>query len=296
MNSEVITISDAMQFVNRLSLSKEERKVIDSIRQYDINTFLHSVHVAMLTKQLMEYRHYAKEDIIMGSVAALLHDAGKLEVPYEIINKPGKLTMAERDLITQHSDKALSVLRNCDELIQLVALTHHLDSSKVDELTQMVAVCDIYSANRLERAYKTMSEPASALNNTIESKILDPETLADFQAMWEKYPEITKSNGKYVDANKRQNYEQLSFNYVALKYHLNERSLEITHNPNYIVYNHKKVIAVLSDKGTIVAEPHEVEMLGNSRLFERDVEWPEKDESILSVDDYEKLLSEQELM
>ena len=83
---------------------------------------------------------------------------------------------------------------------------------------------------------------------------------------------------------------------MALKYHLNERSLEITHNPNYIVYNHKKVIAVLSDKGTIVAEPHEVEMLGNSRLFERDVEWPEKDESILSVDDYEKLLSEQELM
>src|SRR6476659_3437089 len=72
------------------------------LREFDEYTTTHSLNVSVLTMALAESLGLAQQDVRTFGIAGLLHDLGKVNVPQDILNKPGKLTDQERSIMQQH--------------------------------------------------------------------------------------------------------------------------------------------------------------------------------------------------
>jgi HD-GYP domain-containing protein (c-di-GMP phosphodiesterase class II) len=117
-----------------------------------------------------------------AGLAGLLHDVGKAVIPLEVLNKPGKLTNAEFDLVKQHPRAGADILKkSCDvDAVALdVCLHHHekmdgsgypesVGSEKLSLYARMGAVCDIYDAVTSNRPYKDGWDPAVSLRRMSE--------------------------------------------------------------------------------------------------------------------------------
>ena len=272
---EKYTELDIKQFLDQLSLTEEKRNILSCLKEYDYNTYIHSIDVAMLTRRFMLHLGYGSNDLEAGTVAALLHDAGKLYVPCEIINKPGTLTVAERILIDYHTSAAAAVMKGCSQLESNAAIMHHTSYDKTAPFIQALSICDVYSANHLERAYKPMNSPQAALGSTLCSNILNPKLMDEFEYMWQNTPELCHNLHKH-ETPSVQHYEQKSLEYLAAKYKLDKSELTLLKDPHFVLYK-DMVLSILDTDGTINGEPHEVELLGEKQLFGRDVYWSERD-------------------
>lgn len=108
------------------------------------------------------------EELHEIGVAALLHDTGKLYVPEEVLNKPGKLTDTEWESIRQHPQKGAEYLLEnpgIPPLAVVVAYEHHMqyDNSGYPQVSkdwrqnicsQMTAISDFFDAMRTKRIYR----------------------------------------------------------------------------------------------------------------------------------------------
>ena len=65
--------------------------------------------------QITDRYTFSKSDIQLISVASSLHDMGKIAIPDEIINKPGKLTAEEYEIMKTHSEKGAKMLESLTE-------------------------------------------------------------------------------------------------------------------------------------------------------------------------------------
>lgn len=138
------------------------------LKTKDEGTYVHSLAVASMMTQLGDICGLSREETTLLGVAGLLHDIGKLKIPDEILNKPGRLTDEERDIIRTHPDIGYDWLRQYDEIPQMVldiTRLHHevLDGSgyplrlTADELSLPVrisTVCDVFEALTSARPYK----------------------------------------------------------------------------------------------------------------------------------------------
>lgn len=141
---------------------------------------LHVLHIRMITEFLMKelakfdgFFKFSDSYISMVVNASALHDIGKIMIPDEILNKPGKLTSEEFEIIKTHSAVGAQMLENVpyyeqEELIQIahdICRWHHErydgkgypDGLKGDEIpipVQIVAVADVYDALTSKRVYK----------------------------------------------------------------------------------------------------------------------------------------------
>ena len=101
---------------------------------------------------------------------AMLHDFGKVLIPPEILNKNGKLTEEEYDIMHLHSELGYQLLKNSginDEVLSLIRCHHdNLESNNrfVPDLNlQILNLADKYSALTESRVYKTAMTPQQAL-------------------------------------------------------------------------------------------------------------------------------------
>jgi putative two-component system response regulator len=141
---------------------------------------MHVLHIHALTemilKKLLEKTDkygIALSDIPLICTASSLHDIGKIAIPEEILNKPGRLTEAEFEVIKTHSAEGARLLRQIPQrekepLIQIgyqICRWHHErydgrgypDGLKGDEIpmvAQVVALADVYDALTSKRVYK----------------------------------------------------------------------------------------------------------------------------------------------
>lgn len=127
----------------------------------------HSTGVAGVTRFLAERLSVSPENIEKLELAGLLHDLGKLRVPDEILDKPGKLDPDERLVINAHSFETYQLLRNLPgfEEIALWAACHHEEPGgsgypfrlKGEELSleaRILRVADIFQAMVQHRPYR----------------------------------------------------------------------------------------------------------------------------------------------
>ncbi|SFR13018.1 HD-GYP domain-containing protein [Desulfoscipio geothermicus] len=138
------------------------------IRSTDEYTFGHSVNtciLSLITAIHMGFNHNILRRLAMG---AIMHDLGKILVPSEILNKPGRLTAEEFEVIKKHSESGYKVLtrkRNFYTISALVALQHHerydgsgypngLTGDEIHQFSAIVGLVDMYDALTADRVYR----------------------------------------------------------------------------------------------------------------------------------------------
>ena len=162
-----------------LSMERNSNALLSLIRlkTADEYTYLHSVAVCVLMVALGKQFGLRGEELKEVGVAGLLHDIGKMAVPGDILNKPGKLTDEEFEIVKSHPRRGWEILKSVyhtGEPALDVCLHHHerMDGKgypeklSADTLTlhaRMGAVCDVYDAITSDRCYKKGWEPAEAI-------------------------------------------------------------------------------------------------------------------------------------
>ncbi len=137
---------------------------LTSIKMYDEYTFAHSVNTSILSVSLGTFLSFEKSQIAALGVAALMHDIGKVKVPHAVINKPGKLTEEEWELVKSHPVEGalmLSEIPSVSRLAMVAAFEHHQHGGypKVDgpltlhPFSQIVSLADAYEALTAARVY-----------------------------------------------------------------------------------------------------------------------------------------------
>ncbi|RRZ95902.1 HD-GYP domain-containing protein [Erwinia sp. 198] len=161
------------------SLSRHPAALLSVVRlkTHDDYTYLHSVAVCALMVSLARQLNLNDEQTRLAGTAGLLHDVGKAGVSLEILNKPGKLTDDEFNVMKQHPVMGEDLLRRSgeNEAVLDVALHHHekingsgyphgLKGKDISQLARMAAICDVYDAVTSNRPYKAGWNPASAMH------------------------------------------------------------------------------------------------------------------------------------
>ena len=161
--------------INPLSLLAS----LKSVHEY---TFTHVTNVCILAMGQAETLGFNGEHLHQIGVASLLHDVGKVFIPEEILNKPGKLSQDERKIIETHTVKGARYLMGIEgipKLAVLSAMEHHLkyDGSgypsikggwRPNIVSQLISVADVFDAMRSKRSYQgalPMQKIAEVLNN-----------------------------------------------------------------------------------------------------------------------------------
>jgi diguanylate cyclase (GGDEF)-like protein/putative nucleotidyltransferase with HDIG domain len=140
--------------------------------KYDIERE-HSQRVSQISVLIAKALTLMRAADIKGlEQAGLFHDIGKISIPDKILNKPGKLTNEEYDIIKTHTEVGYQILRAADEYSGLAihALHHHehwdgsgypkgLKGKDIPLFSRIICVADAYDAMTSDRPYrKKMSE------------------------------------------------------------------------------------------------------------------------------------------
>lgn len=150
---------------NRTSL--EQIDMIHSMRSIDDSVYAHSLNVALISRLIGKWLKLSKEDLRLLTVAGLLHDIGKTELPEELLTKSGKLTDEEFAMIQKHPLYGARLLKaaNADLRIRNAALQHHerfdgsgyprgLEAEEIDDFAAIIAIADVYDAMTAARPYR----------------------------------------------------------------------------------------------------------------------------------------------
>lgn len=182
-----INVSGAEPLVDEISQSVSRNPEaflnISRLKNKDDYTYLHSVAVCALMIALGKQLGLSAADIKDAGMAGLLHDVGKMMIPDGVLNKPGKLTDEEFEIIKNHPRKGWEVLNvsGANPVALDVVLHHHerVDGTGYPEkisgetltlFARMGAVCDVYDALTSNRCYKAGWEPSEALRKMAEWK------------------------------------------------------------------------------------------------------------------------------
>ena len=181
---------------------------LSTIRDYDDYTFTHSINVSILSLCLGHRIDLSKLSLSRLGLSALFHDLGKIDIPKQIINKPGKLTKKEFVIIKQHSmnsvRRILKLRASYDRKagILLPPFEHHLRydltgypktprNKPISLFGRIITIADFYDAITAPRIYrKSYLSPDKALGLMLKDSgtVFDPILLKVFINMLGVYP------------------------------------------------------------------------------------------------------------
>jgi putative two-component system response regulator len=156
----------------------------------------HSERVTAYALALAEARDLGPRDREVLRKGGLLHDIGKISVPDAVLNKPGKLTAAEYELIKDHAAAGAHIvehLRTVHDAIPLIRNHHErldgrgypdgLAGDAIPPLVRVLAVADVFDSLSSDRPYRPALPHALCLSMLRENALgggLDPELVAAF--------------------------------------------------------------------------------------------------------------------
>lgn len=152
------------------------KDLLRGVRGHDNYTYVHSLRVATLLTVFGKFLGMLGGELMTLATGGLLHDVGKMFVPQEILNKPGKLTAEEFAVMqghVEHSVRYLDKTRDLPKGVRIIASQHHeklngtgypgaLAGEKVNRLSRMATIIDIFGAMTDRRVYKAPYPPDQA--------------------------------------------------------------------------------------------------------------------------------------
>ncbi|MGB2930440.1 MAG: HD-GYP domain-containing protein, partial [Desulfobacterales bacterium] len=196
---------------NMVDLVTEDEPILlglSTIRDYDDYTFTHSVNVAILSMCLGKRIGLPRTSLHRLGVCGLFHDLGKLDIPIEIIQQPGKLNQGEFEEIKKHTIYSVTQIiklhapHDLKAKILLPPFEHHLKydlsgypktnrKKTVSLFGRIIAIADVFDAITSPRVYRHMAfSPDQALNIMLDGAgtDFDPILLKMFINMLGVYP------------------------------------------------------------------------------------------------------------
>lgn len=172
----------------------------------------HIRRVSEYAKVMGKYICTSEEQLETFSIAAMLHDIGKLMIPKEIIEKPGRLTAEEFGIMKKHVIYGRDIIGNAPgevmEMARRIILHHHerwdgtgylgVSGEDIDKFARYVSVCDVFDALLSRRSYKA-AWPAQKVYEEITSQSgrqFDPSAVEAFKKC---YVEMLKIRDQFPD-------------------------------------------------------------------------------------------------
>lgn len=182
--------NEVIPFIQQVSEKNDFYGVLAALQSKDDYTYRHNVAVGILSTLLGKWLKLKPEDLSMLTIAATLHDIGKMRIPDELLTRPGPLTAEEYQLMKKHTTYGYEMIRDTigtNHLQALVALQHHerMDGSgypfgvlgnRITDFSKIVAVADVFHAMTSDRFYRKASPLYEVLLQMEESVFgkLDP--------------------------------------------------------------------------------------------------------------------------
>lgn len=151
-------------------------KCLCDVKTHDNYTFLHSINTGIMSVFFGMNLGFKKWVLRELGIAGMLHDVGKLRVPSAIINKDGKLTDEEFEVMKKHPLYGSEILKRSMKIptraIEAVEQHHEkingkgypfgLQGDQISRFGKIVGICDVYDAVTSDRSYRRKFEPNQA--------------------------------------------------------------------------------------------------------------------------------------
>jgi putative nucleotidyltransferase with HDIG domain len=199
-------------FANALELSRRLERfslemaagMLTALDLKDNYTAQHSAAVAQYSFDMAKALGLSSRECNLAHLAGLLHDVGKISVPDDVLNFPGRLDAGQWAVIQDHSSAGQKILGNMNEFEELarVVLHHHerfdgngypqkLAGEEIPFLSRIVSVADCYSAMISNRPYRKKLPPEVAMREIVNEsgRQFDPIVATRFLAVLEQKDE-----------------------------------------------------------------------------------------------------------
>ncbi|MCR4908255.1 MAG: HD-GYP domain-containing protein [Lachnospiraceae bacterium] len=156
------------QLISQRLFEQTATALVNAIDAKDTYSHGHSLRVARYSEKIAEMLGKSEEECYKIYYAALLHDVGKIGIDERIINKDGKLTKEEYEIIKQHPIMGNQILSSINEYpyLSIGAHYHHerydgkgypdgLKAGEIPEIARIISVADAYDAMSSNRSYRT---------------------------------------------------------------------------------------------------------------------------------------------
>lgn len=202
------TVRVVQNMVENILEDEDIFSAMSTLRIFDDYTFTHSVNVALLSMCIGKRIGLSKKALERLGIAAIFHDLGKIELPQNLLNKPGKLTEEEYKKIQKHSLNSARLIvklrasRDRKAKILLPPFEHHLKydlsgyphtnwKNPISLFGRIITIADVYDAITSQRVYRqTTLSPDRALGRMLKGAGIDfdPIILKVFINMMGVYP------------------------------------------------------------------------------------------------------------
>ncbi|MBO5617854.1 MAG: HD-GYP domain-containing protein [Pseudobutyrivibrio sp.] len=162
--------TDLLEQCEALFKSKTTLELFDmlaNMRNLEDPIYSHSLNVGLIARCIGKWLHLSKSDLNTLTLAGLLHDIGKTQIPEDILNKPGKYTDEEFATMKTHPLLGKKILngKGFDSRILAATLQHHersdgsgyprgLMEDEIDDFAAIIAIADVYDAMTSARAHR----------------------------------------------------------------------------------------------------------------------------------------------
>ena len=160
-------LSTVLGIFNSCKTSLELFNMLHNMHSSKDSIYSHSFNVALICRQLGKWLKFDDQTLNTLTLAGLLHDIGKLKIPAELLDQPGKYTDEEFAMVKMHTQYGYDLLKPLplDERIKNATLSHHercdgtgypmnLTQDDTDDFAMIVAIADVYDAMTTARSYR----------------------------------------------------------------------------------------------------------------------------------------------
>ena len=181
--------------------------LIRALKESDSDTEAHVQRTQKMGETLAKRIGLNDAQIADLKLLCLLHDIGKIGIPLEILNKPGKLNTREWEVMKTHAEKGYQIAMSSDELRSIAHMirSHHerwdgkgyperLAGQNIPLLSRIISIVDAYDSMVNDRAYRKGLPPEEAQEEMRRNAgtQFDPALTKEFLSMLEENPEIAQ--------------------------------------------------------------------------------------------------------
>lgn len=208
LNNNGKAVYELMSIADEFSENIKQPDIINNnlygIDIYDDYTYMHSIDTAIMSVLLGKAIDSNLKFIRTLALSAILCDIGNIKISSSLINKKGRLTTEEFNIIMQHPKLGFDILIKLgikDKELLYGVLQHHeryngkgyplgLSGNEISYISKIISICDVYTAISSDRSYRKRFSPQEAYNYIIKGAGIsfDPFIVSKFKENFPIYP------------------------------------------------------------------------------------------------------------